>query len=117
MGETAVRPAWRTELRLRGTGHPPQRGGLGRGPVPTPHHLTVLLFASSNKKEIKLLNWRLVALPPRAAPSTLARPHHMLPKAEFCLNAQKGDLGDQNLKQINMCSRQLLITAFNRRPQ
>lgn len=42
------------------------------------------------------------------------QPGHMLSEAEFCLNAQKGDL-EETLKQINACSRQLLITAFHRR--
>lgn len=47
---------------------------------------------------------------------THCQPGQMLSKTEFCLNAQKGDLGDQNLKQINMCGRRLLITAGNHRP-
>lgn len=47
---------------------------------------------------------------------THCQPGQMLSKTEFCLNAQKGDLRDQNLEQINMCGRRLLITAGNHRP-
>lgn len=107
---------WAWEGRIEALEHdplPPKREGLGRGPQahapPPPVRICLFRSPSSNKKKIRLLG----AFRPffQTCIPTHCQPGQMLSKTEFCLNAQKGDLGDQNLKQINMCGRRLLITA------
>lgn len=89
-------------------GSPPQRGsGRGLACSPSPE---VSVCSSPLYKPEK--NCTPGALPATCIP-THRQPGQMLSKTEFCLNAQKGDLGDRNLKQINMCGTGLLITAFN----
>ncbi|KAK2504318.1 hypothetical protein MC885_011291, partial [Smutsia gigantea] len=76
--------------------HPREDPGRGLGsPVTGP----TCLFSLQTRRKLKLLGaWQ--ALLPQHTP-TPHQPGHMLSKTEFCLNAQKGDLGDQNCQQIN----------------
>lgn len=87
-------------------GSSPQRGS-GRGLACSPSPEGSVSSPLQTRRELH----------PGALPATCVPAHHqpgqMLSKTEFCLNAQKGDLGDQNLKQINMCGSRLLITACN----
>lgn len=96
---------WRARREGR-QGSSPQRGS-GRGLACSPSPEGSVSSPLQTRRELH----------PGALPATCVPAHHqpgqMLSKTEFCLNAQKGDLGDQNLKQINMCGSRLLITACN----
>lgn len=100
-GEVAVegQRAWRREQGLEGSagapGHPPTpseglRSGLGSLPL----HLTGSVRPLPMRKASN--PWGQHRRSPAHRP-----PSQMLAKAEFCLNAQRGDLGDESLKQIN----------------
>lgn len=96
-----------------------QGQGFWRAPgwLFVPGHVCCFQLPSSNEEKIKLPGAWFPCHHGTSLPATRRLPGQMLSKTEFCLNAQKRDLGDQNLKQINMCSGRLLITAFNRRPR